>query len=514
MDLSAFLADENTGGSWADEMDMLPTGPSAAPSFGDEGVGLGGSHLSRNFGGGGRDGPGGFGGPPGRFDDRAPRAEVPIPTVPPFTAFVGNLSFETTEGDLEDFFGGLGVKSVRMAAPSMEGKPRGFGYVEFETVDGLKNALTATGTDLQGRSVRVSVAEAKESRFGRADEASTWERSGPLPSLPGRTGGFGGGASRSGGFGDRAGGYEEVERDAPVRGGKFVPSAASEPRRGFSNYGGGDRAGPAEGGFNRAPREPYVEVERDAPVRGGKFVPSEPAPTQRRMFSDREPSRADEGSWERKGPSAVPRRESGFGGSRTPSDPPAARRPLQLSARSAADSSAPATPSDSSAPASSRASPFGAARPIDTAAKEREVDEKLAKQRAEAAAAQAARDKEREEKKKAAPAEGAAAAAPAATAEASKSDGAWVRKGPLPPSQQRHNSNKSDKSASKDLPPPVPMVAEPATSATDKAAAAAAAARIERPAHRKEGFSYSKAAGKSDGGVEEVTEGVEQAKLE
>jgi translation initiation factor 4B len=198
--------------------------------------------------------------------------------------------------------------SRESAWPSLDGKPRGFGYVEFETVDGLKNALTATGTDLQGRSVRVSVAEAKESRFGRADEASTWERSGPLPSLPGRSGGFG--AARStGGFGsDRpGGGYEEVERDAPVRGGKFVPSAPSEPRRGFSNYG-------AEGGSSRAP---YAEVERDAPVRGGKFVPSEPT-APRRMFSDREPSRADEGSWERKGPSGVPPRGTGFGaGSRT-----------------------------------------------------------------------------------------------------------------------------------------------------------------------------------------------------
>lgn len=64
--------------------------------------------------GGPRDGPGGFGGPrggPGGFDsDRPMRAEVPIPTEPPFTAFVGNLSFETREGDLENFFDGLGVR--------------------------------------------------------------------------------------------------------------------------------------------------------------------------------------------------------------------------------------------------------------------------------------------------------------------------------------------------------------------------------------------------------------------
>ena len=188
------------------------------------------------------------------------------------------------------------------------------------------------------------------------------------------------------------------------------------------------------------------------------------------------------------------------------SDPPAARRPLQLSARSAAESGSPST-TDSSAVASSssRASPFGAARPIDTAAKEREVDEKLAKQRAEMATQQAARDKEREEKKaKAAATEGASGAA---GAEASKSEGAWVRKGPLPPSQQRHNSRDSNKQQQqqpaaaerKDLPPPVPTVGEPAPAAATQ---------------RKEGFSYSKAAGKSDGGVDEVIEGVEQAKIE
>ncbi|GAA5982942.1 hypothetical protein JCM10908_006842 [Rhodotorula pacifica] len=135
------------------------------------------------------------------------------------------------------------------------------------------------------------------------------------------------------------------------------------------------------------------------------------------------------------------------------SDPLAVRPPLQLSARSAADSSAPATPSDSSAPASFRASSLDAARPID-----------------------------------------------AATKEGVKLTGS-----------EQVGRRSASAPASKDLPPPVPMVAEPATSATDKAAAAA---KIERPAHRKEGFSYSKAAGKSDGGVDEVTEGVEQAKLE
>ncbi|GAA6061529.1 hypothetical protein JCM10212_004519 [Sporobolomyces blumeae] len=487
MDLSAFLADENTGGSWADEMDTLPTGPSA---MGGGEPGLGGSHLTRNM----RNQEGGFGGGLGRggFDDGRPqRAEVPIPTEPPFTAFVGNLTFEVIEADLEDFFTGLGVKSVRLVS-GQDGKPRGFGYVEFNTVDDLKNALTLTGADLGGRVVRISVAEASTARMGRADEASTWERTGPLPSLGGRQSSFG--APRSGGFGmGGGGGFDDVERDGPIRGGKFTPSAPMADRR--------DR-GP---GFSSFERALPVEVERDAPIRGGKFTPSAPPQeAPRRSFgggfaAGGEPSRADEGPWSRSGPlppaAGQDGRRSfgtGFGAGRTPSDPPAARRPLQLSARSATPSDSPSgSPSGSPAP-SSRSNPFGNAKPIDTATKEKEVEEKLAKQRKEAAE-QA--QKEREEKDKAAAAAAAAAGGPAQAKE-SKSDGEWVRRGPLPASSGRGAGGPKAAKDQQPLAPPVPAAKEAAPSAT-----------------RKEGFSYSSAAGKDGQGVDDVTKGVEETKI-
>ena len=41
----------------------------------------------------------------------------------------------------------------------MTKSPKGFGYVEFETVDGLKKALDLSGTTLQSRPIRVSIAE-------------------------------------------------------------------------------------------------------------------------------------------------------------------------------------------------------------------------------------------------------------------------------------------------------------------------------------------------------------------
>jgi hypothetical protein len=44
----------------------------------------------------------------------------------------------------------------------MDQKPKGFGYVEFKTLDGLKDGLARTGGQLLGRNVRTSVAEPRE----------------------------------------------------------------------------------------------------------------------------------------------------------------------------------------------------------------------------------------------------------------------------------------------------------------------------------------------------------------
>jgi hypothetical protein len=46
----------------------------------------------------------------------------------------------------------------------MDQKPKGFGYVEFKTLDGLKDGLARTGGQLLGRNVRTSVAEPREWR--------------------------------------------------------------------------------------------------------------------------------------------------------------------------------------------------------------------------------------------------------------------------------------------------------------------------------------------------------------
>jgi RNA recognition motif-containing protein len=51
---------------------------------------------------------------------------------------------------------------VRIVEDKLDRKPKGFGYVEFGTLDGLKNALALSGSSLAGRQVRVSVAEPRQ----------------------------------------------------------------------------------------------------------------------------------------------------------------------------------------------------------------------------------------------------------------------------------------------------------------------------------------------------------------
>lgn len=207
-----------------------------------------------------------------------------------------------------------------------DNKPKGFGYVEFGSLDSLKSALAMTGTDLNGRIVRISVAEAPKGREGRSDEDMTWARTGPLaPLAGGRSSGGGFDRPRQEGFGSSAGGPggEDVVRDGPIRGGKFVASAAAPERRpgGFERNVSGGAGGfePARQGQFGAGGPGGEDVVRDGPIRGGKFVASAPAPERVGGFGgDRRVSGLadEERTWTRQGPlpPAPGGRPGAFGG--------------------------------------------------------------------------------------------------------------------------------------------------------------------------------------------------------
>lgn len=76
--------------------------------------------------------------------------------------FIGNLSFTVTEAELESSFASYGaLEEVKVVLDRETGRSRGFGFVTFTTEDAAKSALAQDGKDLNGRDLRVSIAESK-----------------------------------------------------------------------------------------------------------------------------------------------------------------------------------------------------------------------------------------------------------------------------------------------------------------------------------------------------------------
>ena len=82
--------------------------------------------------------------------------------------FVGNLSFQATNADLEDLFRQVGtVTSASIIMDKMTGKSRGFGFVEMTTNQEAQQAVERfNGTELHGRALTVNEAKPQEPRSG------------------------------------------------------------------------------------------------------------------------------------------------------------------------------------------------------------------------------------------------------------------------------------------------------------------------------------------------------------
>jgi|SRR5208337_4462082 len=82
--------------------------------------------------------------------------------------FVGNLSFNTTENDLQDAFAAHGVVTeANLMTDRATGRPRGFAFVTMGSPEEAQKALGAmNGATLDGRNLTVNVARPKEERTG------------------------------------------------------------------------------------------------------------------------------------------------------------------------------------------------------------------------------------------------------------------------------------------------------------------------------------------------------------
>ena len=93
--------------------------------------------------------------------------------------YVGNLSFETTENDLQDLFEQHGqVDEVRLMMDRMTGKSRGFAFVTINDNAHASAAMTAlNGHELNGRALTVNEARPREERPRPAAAAAVGARS-------------------------------------------------------------------------------------------------------------------------------------------------------------------------------------------------------------------------------------------------------------------------------------------------------------------------------------------------
>ena len=105
------------------------------------------------------------------------------------TIYVGNLSYDATENDIQQAFAAFGeVAEVNIIADRETGRPRGFAFVEMPDAAQAKEAIEKVNlTEIAGRSVSVNEARPKKDR-------------------PPRSGGGGGRGGRGGGGGGGRGG--------------------------------------------------------------------------------------------------------------------------------------------------------------------------------------------------------------------------------------------------------------------------------------------------------------------
>ena len=103
--------------------------------------------------------------------------------------FVGNLSYQTMENDLQEYFSQAGVvSSVNLMLDKFTGKSRGFAFIEYSSQDEANKAVEMFhNKEFQGRQLTVNIARPREER----------------PQRSGDRGGGGWRGDRGGGGGDR-----------------------------------------------------------------------------------------------------------------------------------------------------------------------------------------------------------------------------------------------------------------------------------------------------------------------
>ncbi|XP_044262114.1 eukaryotic translation initiation factor 4B-like [Tribolium madens] len=292
------------------------------------------------------------------YDPRSAKASVVLPTAPkasrdfddiidkvpqdpPYIAYLTNLPYDVDEDEIAAFFKNLKISHMRIPKDERPGEaPRlkGFGYVEFEDRESLLNALVIPDTTIKNRRIRIDVA---------SDYDNDKRRSGRMDMNRDRSG-----RSDMSSFGDWRSGPRQENTDMERRG--FSRDRERDDSSGAWREGRSSREPERGGGFTRSDR---FREERDQDFSRSRDDKN----FMRRDYGDR--GSRNGGGFTRGPP--PPREEE------TPNEP--RQRPkLVLIPRTKPVENEPEK-------AVSHAAIFGNAKPVDTSARERQIEERLAK---------------------------------------------------------------------------------------------------------------------------------------
>ncbi|MCP4473981.1 MAG: RNA-binding protein [Gammaproteobacteria bacterium] len=84
--------------------------------------------------------------------------------------YVGNLSYNTSEEALRDFFSQYGnIEEIKLISDYQTGRSKGFGFITFSSDQEGEKALASNGLEFDGRKLNVNTAK-ESNRGGRSSD--------------------------------------------------------------------------------------------------------------------------------------------------------------------------------------------------------------------------------------------------------------------------------------------------------------------------------------------------------
>ncbi|ORY82645.1 hypothetical protein BCR37DRAFT_346971, partial [Protomyces lactucae-debilis] len=153
---------------------------------------------------------------PAQQNNRA-QSHGDVQSPPSSVVFIGNLSFDATEDAVYTAFGECGeIQSVRLPTDRETGRPKGFGYVQFSSVEGAQAMVAMNGHYVDGRPVRLDFSQPRDDSNGgggggRGGFTPRGGRGGRGGARGGRSGAPGGRGGRMSGGARQSGGAQEFK---------------------------------------------------------------------------------------------------------------------------------------------------------------------------------------------------------------------------------------------------------------------------------------------------------------